>query len=72
MGEVTGGVRKEILLIKVDTDPTVIQHDDERYGPVKALALLSSLPVSWKVFCTTFANNCLNLNLDEIIGQVLT
>ena len=39
---------------------------------VKALALLSSLPASWEVFCTTFSNNCLNLNLDETIGQVLT
>ena len=39
---------------------------------VKALALLSSLPASWEVFCTTFANNCPKLNLDETIGQVLT
>ena len=38
---------------------------------VKALALLSSLPASWKVFCTTFANSCPKLNLDETIGQVL-
>ena len=39
---------------------------------VKALALLSSLPTSWEVFCTTFANSCPKLNLDEVIGQVLT
>ena len=39
---------------------------------VKALTLLSSLPASWEVFCTTFSNNCLKLNLDEMIGQVLT
>ena len=39
---------------------------------VKALALLSSLPTSWEVFYTTFANSCLKLNLDETIGQVLT
>ena len=39
---------------------------------VKALALLSSLPASWEVFCTTFANNCPKLNRDETIGQVLT
>ena len=39
---------------------------------VKALALLSSLPTSWEVFCTTFANNCPKLNLDKTIGQVLT
>ena len=39
---------------------------------VKALALLSSLPASWEIFCTTFANTCLKLNLDETIGQVLT
>ena len=38
---------------------------------VKALTLLSSLPTSWEVFCTTFANSCLKLNLDETIGQVL-
>ena len=38
---------------------------------VKALALLSSLPVSWEVFCMTFANNWPKLNLDETIGQVL-
>ena len=39
---------------------------------VKALALLSSLPASWEVFCTTFANNYSKLNLDEAISQVLT
>ena len=39
---------------------------------MKALALLSSLPASWKVFCTTFANSCPKLNLDEAINQVLT
>mgnify|MGYP002776070037 CR=1 FL=1 len=39
---------------------------------VKALTLLSSLPVSWEVSCTTFANSCPKLNLDETIGQVLT
>ena len=39
---------------------------------VKALALLSSLLASWEVFCTTFANSCLKLNLDETIGQVLS
>ena len=38
---------------------------------VKALALLSSLPASWEVICTTFANNCPKLNLDETINQVL-
>ena len=38
---------------------------------VKVLALLSSLPASWEVFCTTFANNCPKFNLDEMIGQVL-
>ena len=37
---------------------------------VKALALLSSLPASWEVFCTSFANNCPKLNLDETIRQV--
>ena len=39
---------------------------------VKAIALLLSLPASWEVFCTTFANSCPKLNLDETIGQVLT
>ena len=39
---------------------------------VKALTLLSSLPVSCEVLLTTFANNCPKLNLDETIGQVLT
>mgnify|MGYP002775115835 FL=1 len=39
---------------------------------VKALTLLSSLPASSEVFCTTFANGYLKLNLDETIGQVLT
>ena len=38
---------------------------------VKALALLSSLPASWEVFCTTFTNSCPKLNLEETIGQVL-
>ena len=38
---------------------------------VKALTLLSSLPASWEVFCTTFANSCPKLNLDKIISQVL-
>ena len=38
---------------------------------VKALALQQSLPASWEVFCTTFANSCRNLNLDETIRQVL-
>ena len=32
---------------------------------VKALALLSSLPASWEVFCTTYANSRPILNLDE-------
>ena len=32
---------------------------------------LLSLPASWEVFCTTFANSCRKLNLDETIGQVL-
>ena len=32
VGETIGGVREEILLIKVDTDLTVIQHEDERDG----------------------------------------
>ena len=39
---------------------------------VKALALLSSLPASWEVFCTTYANSRPILNLDETTGQVLT
>ena len=39
---------------------------------VKALAPLSSLPASWEVVYTTFTNDCLNLTLDETIGQVLT
>ena len=39
---------------------------------MKSLVLLSSLPASWEVFCTTFANSCLKLNLDETIRQVLT
>ena len=39
---------------------------------VKALALLSSLPTSWEVFCTTYANRWLILNLDETIDQVFT
>ena len=39
---------------------------------VKARALQSNLLVSWEVFCTTFANNCLKLNLDETNSQVLT
>ena len=39
---------------------------------VNALDLLSSLPASWEVFCTTFANNRQILNLDEMISQVLT
>ena len=39
---------------------------------VKALALLSSLPASWQVFCMTFAKCCQKLNLDETIGQVVT
>ena len=39
---------------------------------VKALTLLSSLRVSWEIFCTTFATSCSKLNLDELINQVLT
>ena len=39
---------------------------------VVSLTLLSSLPTSWEVFCTTFANNCPQLNLDEMTSQVLT
>ena len=34
---------------------------------VKALTLLSSLPASWDVFYTTFANIFPKLNLDELI-----
>ena len=39
---------------------------------VKSLALLLSLLTSWEVFCMTFTNNRPKLNLDEMIGQVLT
>ena len=39
---------------------------------VLALALLSSLSVSWEVFYMTFVNSCPNLNIDETIEQVLT
>ena len=39
---------------------------------VKALALLSSLPASWEVFCTTFTSTYPKLNLDKTIGHVLT
>ena len=38
---------------------------------VKALALLSSLIVSWEVFYMTFANSSPKMNLDEISGQIL-
>ena len=38
---------------------------------VKALALLSSLPTSWEVFCTTFANNCPKVNMERNTEQVL-
>ena len=37
----------------------------------EALALVSSLLVSWEVFCTPFANSRLKLNLEKTIGQVL-
>ena len=39
---------------------------------MNALALFSRLRANSEVFCTTFSNNCLNLNLDETIGHVLT
>ena len=39
---------------------------------VKALALLSSFLASWEVFYTAFANSRSILNVDEMIGQVLT
>ena len=39
---------------------------------VEAPALLLSLPTSWEVFYTTFANNWPILNMDETIRQVLT
>ena len=39
---------------------------------VKALALFSSLFVSWEVLCMTFSNNFPKLNLEETIGQILT
>ena len=45
----------------------VINFEEE----VKALALLSSLSASWEVFYTMFANNCLNLYLDQMVGQIL-
>ena len=38
----------------------------------KALALLSSLPPSWEVFCTSFANNSPKLTLDEAIKTILS
>ena len=36
---------------------------------VKTLALLLSLPTSWEVFYTTFANNYSKINLDKTIRQ---
>ena len=39
---------------------------------IKALALLSSLPPSWEVFCTSFANNSPKLTLDEAIKTILS
>ena len=31
VGEITGSVREEIFLIKVDIDSTAIEHEDERH-----------------------------------------
>ena len=45
-----------------------INFDKEK----KALTLLSSLPVSWEVFYTTYANSRPILDLDETTSQVLT
>ena len=42
------------------------------YEEVKALALLSSLPVSWDIFCTTVTNGSVKLTLDDTLGQVLS
>ena len=39
---------------------------------VKALALLSSLPASWDVFCTTITNGSAKLTLDDTLGQELS
>ena len=39
---------------------------------IKALALLSSLPPSWEIFCTTFTNNSPKLRLDEPIRTILS
>ena len=39
---------------------------------VKALALLSSLPASMDVFCTTVTNGLAKRTLDDMLGQVLS
>ena len=39
---------------------------------IKALTLLSSLPIRWEVFCMTITNNSTKLMLDEAIGQILS
>ena len=73
VGETSSCVREKVLLLEANTDSTShintfsrvfskvssqgINFEEE----VKALAL-SSLPVSWEVFCTTFTNNYPNLN----------
>ena len=39
---------------------------------IKELELLSSLPTSWEVFCTTINNNSSKLTLEDAIGAVLS
>ena len=39
---------------------------------VKALALLSSLPTSWEVFCASVANNSPKVTLKETMGMALS
>ena len=50
--------------ILTEVAPHNLNFDEE----VKALALQSSLPTSWDVFCTTVTNGSAKLTLDDTLG----
>ena len=54
--------------VLTELSPQGLNFEEE----IKVLALLSSLPTSWEVFCTTVTNSSTKLTLDEAIGVVLS
>ena len=53
------------MLVELSSQGLIFEEE------IKALTLLSNLPVSWEVFCTMFMNCSPKLALDKAIGSIL-